>query len=136
MTDSKAWESWATKTKEKYDIARPAVFNDEPETLPKLEVTGKTFPKVDPETVRKAIGAEKALNRKEQVFDSDKAKAFLLRLAADFTEDGVFREEALELTAAAMTSAQMDSDHFYWILERLLEWDMPSITDAMNKVSD
>lgn len=121
MCDSKAWESWAPRV----NVSGPV--------YPKVEDTGKTFPKVDPENVRKAIGAE-ALSQKTCKFNSDKAKAFLLRLAADFTEDNVFREEALELVAAAMTSAPMDSDHFYWILDSLLEWDMSSITEAVNKI--
>ena len=113
MIYSKAWESWA----------------------PRVEVTGKTLPKVEPKKVRKALGAEKAMKR-EKLFNSDKAKAYLLRLAADFIEDGEFRKEALELIAAAMTSAPIDTDHFYWILESLLEWEMSCITEAMNSVSE
>ncbi len=63
-----------------------------------------------------------------------RAAAYLLRTAADHIEDGTFATDGWCIVDEAQTDAGIDEDTFRSVLRDNLEWDEPTLDEAVATV--
>jgi hypothetical protein len=73
--------------------------------------------------------------KKKSEWNPNRARRYLLKLAEDLIEDGVFAGEGGRLMHEAKYAKASETHHnFVEVIQRILEWDADSIVEALNEV--
>jgi hypothetical protein len=68
-------------------------------------------------------------------WDIYKAKAYMMRVAMDLIEDGMFASEGGRLIHEAKFNGGCDSQHrFIEVIQQILEWDLETISEALEEL--